>query len=265
MAVEDRHRVLAAIQVHLREVPDGAADPDQLLTAPELRDPGAVRASSTALLSYRSSFSDGGSVSRNRSLTRSEPSGSVHERTSWRSSNRDSSTLPPADVHREAAPHRQVVDGAEEPEPRLVVAVDRLQRHAQPVRAGDQFLPVGGVADRRGRHRDDPLGARPLGHRHEVPEGLHRALDRVGTELVGVAEVPCEPKGRSRVLEHVEVLALTEPEDDHPSRVRADVDHGERAGRRGRVAGRHSPPMLAYTRETGGRPRGERERNACRR
>ncbi len=42
VAVQQRQRVVGALQVHLREVADGAADPDEVLLGLELRDPCVV-------------------------------------------------------------------------------------------------------------------------------------------------------------------------------------------------------------------------------
>ena len=130
------------------------------------------------------SWSLGGSDARNASLMRSEPSGIDHDRTSRRPRNDETSALPPPTSNVSPLVDRQVVHGAVEPEHRLVVAVDRLQRHAESMGAVEQFVPVGGVAHRRRRDGDHLGGARALGDRDEVAQGLERAFDRVRPEPV---------------------------------------------------------------------------------
>ena len=208
----------------------------------------------TALRSARTSSSVGGSEVRNSSLTRSEPSGIDHDRWSRRSSEPRDLGAAAADVEGVAVAHRQVVHGAVEPQHRLVVAVDRLQRDPEAVSPVEQLLAVGGVANRRGRHRDHLGRARALGDRDEVAQRLERALDRLGPEPVAVAQLARQAQGRARVLDHVEVLALAEPEHDHAPRVRADVDDGEGAIVGRRVEGRVHVPMLPHPGRAHGRP-----------
>ena len=91
-----------------------------------------------------------------------------------------------------------------------------------------QVRAVARVADRRGRDRDDPRRTGAVGDRLEVVERLDRAGDRLGSEHVVVAELARQAERRPRVLEHVEVFVVAQPEHDHPARVRADVDDRER-------------------------------------
>ena len=92
---------------------------------------------------------EGGSSSRNRSLTRD----------------------------------RQVVDGADEAEVGLRVAVDDLERNPELPRALEQEVSVERVADGRRGDREDPIGTCPLRDGAEIPERLEGSFDRLGTEL----------------------------------------------------------------------------------
>ena len=76
-----------------------------------------------------------------------------------------------ADVQRGPAGHGEIVHGADEPQSRLGVAVDDLQRHAELSCAVEQQSPVERVADRRRRDREDPVGAGAFGDGAEVPAG----------------------------------------------------------------------------------------------
>ena len=113
-----------------------------------------------------------------------------------------------------------------------------------PVRLLDQQSSVVRVADGRRGHRDDPGGAGAVGDRAEVVEGLHDPRDGLLAELAGVAEVARQAERRASILDHVEVLVLAEPEDDHPSGVRTDVDHGERPVIVERAGRRFHGPMV---------------------
>ena len=187
-----------------------------------------------------------GRTPRNRSLTRSDPSGIDHERSMPSVPERRDLRAAAAHVEREPARHGQVVDRPVEAQHRLVVAVDRLQRHAQPIGPFDQLVSVRRLAHRRRRHGDHLRRAGPLRDRDEVAQRLERPLDRLRPEPVGIAEVPRQSQRCARVLDHVEVLALAEPEDDHPARVRADVDdrEGPVVGRG--VEDRVHAPMLPH-------------------
>ena len=74
----------------------------------------------------------------------------------------------------------EIVHGARESQPCLVIAVDHLERNAQELRAFHQFGSVGGVADRGRRDGDHARGPGSLRHRQEVPQRLQHPFDGVG-------------------------------------------------------------------------------------
>ncbi len=117
--------------------------------------------------------------------------------------------------------------GAQEPEPRFEVAIDHLQGDTEGSRSLYELLPIARFADRGGRHRDHAFRARSIRDGAEIPEGLDRPVDRVRPEPVVVAQLAAETQRGARILEHVEVLARTQAEDDHPGRVRADIHDRE--------------------------------------
>ncbi len=121
------------------------------------------------------------------------------------------------------------MDGADEAEVGLRVAVDDLERNPELPRALEQEVSVERVADGRGGDREDPIGTCPLRDGAEIPERLEGSFDRFGTELGSGMELAREPERGPRVLDHVEVLAVPQSEDDHPRRVRPDIEHGERS------------------------------------
>ena len=122
-----------------------------------------------------------------------------------RSRNEESSTLPPPTSNVKPLVHRQVVHRSEEPEQRLVVAVDRLQRDAEPMRAFDQLVPVGGVADGRGRDGDHPRRRPPpsppprsRGAPRPCARSHRRRVDRSRGARGPAEAAPARPRRTSR-------------------------------------------------------------------
>ena len=163
---------------------------------------------------------------RNRSLTRSDPSGNVHDRAILRSRNVVSSMLPPPMSTRPVR-DREVVTA-----PRKPIRASRSRRSpGAGRRARGRARP--------GRRRRQPPGRptwRPRASARRRPHprsrgsrGARRARGRSPrTERVVAPQLEAEPQRRARILQHVEMFVRPRPEHDHPRRVASDVDHGER-------------------------------------
>ena len=194
----------------------------------ERLDVGRRRASRRPPGELRAAMPLGGSSSRNRSLTRSDPSSNVHGCLKTTIAEPRDLGAAAADVERRPARHREVVDRADEPESGLGVAVDDLERHPE--------LPCALEQDVARRARRGPPTSRPRGsdrrprlRRRRGSPGAPRACVRSRRRRARRRhELARQPERRARVLDHVEVLTLPQAEDDHPRGVRSDVEHRER-------------------------------------
>ena len=200
----------------------------------------------TALRSARISTSSGGSDVRKASLTRSDPSGIDQECTSRRSRNDEISALPPptSNVH-------PLVTGRSctaPKNPSMASWSPSIVCSGTPSRWDRSISSCPSTASRTAdvATRDHLPRAGALGDRDEVAQRLERALDRIGAEPVGVAQLASQAQRGTRVLDHVEVLALPEPEHDHAPGVRAEVDDGEGSVVGCRIQDRAPPPMLPH-------------------
>ena len=228
VAVQERQGIVGTLHVHLGEVPHRAADPHQVLAAAQLRDAG-VGERARDELAQRLQLVGLGRVRPQEPVAHAEGT-ELHGPRAFEPPVAEAHQLhaAAADVHGESAGDGQVVHGSEEPQARLVIAVDDLERHAQAVRAIDELGTVRRIAHGGRGHRDHPRRAGALRHGQEVPERLQGPFDGVGAEPVRIAEVACQPERRARVLDDVEVLAVAKTEHDHPPGVRADVHDRER-------------------------------------
>ena len=222
-------------EIHLGEVPHGAADPDQIPAGSP--SSGTTRALERRLHRLaevlhlaRPRADPKRGTDRSRGGSRA---GSVHDRSNRRSRKLVSSMLPPPEVHRDAVHDRQVVDRAEEAEHRLDVTVDDLQGHPD-ARASSRSRPH--RRGLRGRRRSRPRSCGPLPRRRRSRgnPGAPRASASIASEpeAVVVAQLAPEAERSARVLEHVQMLARAQPEDDHPRRVRSRRPRPRTAGRR---------------------------------
>ena len=134
---------------------DRPAQPDQDLAPPGRRQRLAqLRAD---LVAQRLQLARrGGSWCRNRRVVRTAPSGTLAVDTTLRRRTRLSCRLEPPRSATTALLNGQTLEGRRDPQPRLVTRAEHL--HLDPLvvaQRREQPLAVAGVADGRGRHRDD--------------------------------------------------------------------------------------------------------------
>ena len=124
----------------------------------------------------------------------------------------------------------QTVDGAEERQVRLPLAVDDLEGEPElPGGPIHQLVGVLGLPDRRGGHGDRLFGARSASHHREVAEGLEGPFDGRLAEPAAPRQVAGKSKGDPGVGEDLEMSLPHQPEHHGPAGVRSDVDDGDAA------------------------------------
>ena len=216
MTVQQRQVRLRALEIDLRQVPDGPADRHQVLAPAELRHAGGVERLRERLAEPSASPSgSGGRAPGSLSEARSDPNGSVQASRNVRSSNRVSSTLPPPTsivkplrTGRSWTAPRNPSRASDAPS--ITWSSTRGRRPAR--RARRRRLPPGRPRSPRPRCGPPRPPARPRGSRAGPRPSARSPRDRAGGRL----QVPRQPQRGARVLEHVEVLVLAEAEHDHP-------------------------------------------------
>ena len=174
------------------------------------------------------------------------------------------------DVDQVAGVDRQTMDRAEERVPRLLFAIDDLDRESGVgLEPGEHAVAVGRGADRRGGDGDGPLRACGGCHRPEVAHRRNSVGDRARLEAPSSVDVARQLERGSRVGDDVELAGIVEPQHRDAGGVRPDVDDGERrfqggtlpgpnsigSGkyRQGRLPGRQRRPVTAASGAAGSR------------
>ena len=179
VAVQQAEGMLGPMHVDLRQVPNRPPDPDEDLAARQAVDVGGAERFAH-VLPHAFQLRGRRRVVFEEPIAHPQRPELEHPRAVQAAvaEPRDL-RAPTTDVERRAARDREVVDGADEAEVGLRVAVDDLERNPELPRALEQEVSVERVADGRGGDREDPIGTCPLRDGAEIPERLEGSFDRL--------------------------------------------------------------------------------------